>query len=606
MRSFLTRQTIRWRSLVPAVGASAMLIASALHPLSLAAAAPAAIKDVDRKDTLIVSGFGAGLTEIQDPQNMNPYSLGGLGRVRDILNKTIFEFLYLYNHNTGEEIPWLAQSYATAADGMSVAVTLRPGIEWSDGQAFTSDDVKYTIELLRDNPALVFAADMKEWVKDVTVTDPTHFTINLNKPNIRFFYFYFVENSEIHIPILPKHIWQGQDPATFTNFDLSAGWPVGTGPYTLVDASGQAQTFDRNDNWWGAKTGFQQLPKPMRVIFEQPGADDTAAARMINNEFDIGAVMQPGVFETAHARNPNVVSWNTSGPSWGAPDACLYTLGLNTRWGPTADLHVRRAIEHAVNRQQLVDLAYEDATVPRVVPFSTYGGLKAYEDQMQNTINEYNPDNPDPNIVATEMAAAGYAKDSSGMWAKDGTQLTMDLPTPGWLKPMGPVLEKQLRDNGFNVTFKLFDPDTNPFYDLVRTGNASMWIIVHCGSSREPWGTLQHFHSRFASPAQGQQNSYIWANSQYINPEYDAIINQMDSTPPSPTDPTYMGLATRATDIFLRDVLEITLAEERHVVTFNNTYWTGWMNAQDAYVAPYSLWAAVELAFLKIQPASGQ
>ena len=102
------------------------------------------LKDVARKDTLVVSGFGTGLTEILDPQNMNPYSLGGLGRVRDILNKTIFEFLYLYNHNTGEEIPWLATSYTTAPDGMSVDVTLRDGVEWSDGQPFTSDDVKYT------------------------------------------------------------------------------------------------------------------------------------------------------------------------------------------------------------------------------------------------------------------------------------------------------------------------------------------------------------------------------------------------------------------------------------------------------------------------------
>ena len=65
------------------------------------------------------------------------------------------------------------QSYTTAPDAMSVDVTLRNGVEWSDGQPFTSDDVKYTIELLRDTPSLVFAADMKEWVKDVTVTDPT-------------------------------------------------------------------------------------------------------------------------------------------------------------------------------------------------------------------------------------------------------------------------------------------------------------------------------------------------------------------------------------------------------------------------------------------------
>src|SRR5690348_4055711 len=130
----------RWRSLLPALGASTMLVAAAIHPAALAAA-PAALRDVDRKDTLIVSGFGPGLTEIQDPQNMNPYSLGGLGRVRDILNKTIFEFLYLYNHNTGDEIPWLAESYTTAPDGMSVAVTLRQGVTWSDGQPFTSDDV---------------------------------------------------------------------------------------------------------------------------------------------------------------------------------------------------------------------------------------------------------------------------------------------------------------------------------------------------------------------------------------------------------------------------------------------------------------------------------
>ena len=39
---------------------------------------------------------------------------------------------------------------------------------------------------------------------------------------------------------------------------------------------------------------------------------------MINNEFDVGPAMQPGVFEAAHARNPNIVSWNTSGSRPGA------------------------------------------------------------------------------------------------------------------------------------------------------------------------------------------------------------------------------------------------------------------------------------------------
>ena len=199
-------------------GIGALMLLGELSPAPITASA-ADIKQVARQDTLVVSDFGSGLTEIQDPQNMNPYSLGGLGRVRDILNKTIFEFLYLYNHNTGEEIPWLAPELHDRSRRHERRRHAAGRREWSDGQPFTSDDVKYTIELLRDTPSLVFAADMKEWVKDVTVTDDQHFTINLNKPNVRFFYIYFVENSEIHIPILPKHIWQGQDPATFTNYD---------------------------------------------------------------------------------------------------------------------------------------------------------------------------------------------------------------------------------------------------------------------------------------------------------------------------------------------------------------------------------------------------
>ncbi len=575
--------------------------AAAATPTTAAAAQPGQKKTVARKDT--ISYPSGDQTEITDPDNMNPYSLGGLGRVRGILNKTIFEFLYLYNHNDGTEIPWIAESYKVSDDFKSVDVTLRKGVEWSDGKPFTADDVKYTVELLRDTPELVFASDMKEWVKDVQVIDDQHFRINLNKPNMRFFYFYFIENSEIHIPILPKHIWQGQDATKFKNFDLAKGWPVGTGPYKLVEATGQGQIFDRNDNWWAAKTGFQKLPKALRVAYVPSGNADTSVARMINNEFDCWLVMQPGVFETAHAKNPNIVSWNAQGPSWGAPDACLYTLGLNTQWGPMADVHVRRAIQHAINRQKMVDLAYEGATVPRVLPFSTYGGLAPYEKLVQDLVAKYKPDDPDPAKVASEMQQAGYAKDSGGNWAKDGKKLTFQLLVPGWLKPMGPVVEKQLRDNGFDVTFKLFDPDTTPFFDAVRSGKADAWIIVHCGSSREPWGTLQHYHSKFASPAQGQQNSYLWANSQYKNPEYDAIIDQMDKTPPSPTDPKYTDLVSKAVDIFLRDVIEITLAEERHVVTFNNSVWKGWPSAANPYVAPYGLWAGFLLAFLKIEPA---
>jgi peptide/nickel transport system substrate-binding protein len=556
-------------------------------------------KEVARKDTLVHVG---GDTEIQEPTNFNPYSLGGLGRIRGPLNKTIFEFLFYYNHNDGKEIPWLAESYKVADDATSVDVTIRTGVTWNDGEPFTSEDVKFTLEKLRDSPELAFSSDMSEWVKDVTVKDDFNFTINLNKPNPRFFYFYFVENSEIHITILPKHIWEDQDWTTFENYDPAQGWPVGTGPFKLVEAGPQGQFFDRDDNWWGVKTGFHEPSKVMRQAFLPLGSGDALFARMINNEVDVDITMQPGVFVASRARNPDIKSWNDEGPSFGAPDACMYTLGLNTKWGPMSDVHVRRAVQAAIDRQQMVDLAYEGGTVPLVLPFSTYGGLTPYRELCQDLVDKYKPDNPDQDLVDTEMQAAGYEKDAEGFWAKDGQRLVPEFHCACWLGPMGPVLEKQLRDAGFDVTVKLVTTTCDPFFEVVRQGRADIWIIVHCGSSREPWGTLQHYHSKFNSPEQGQTNNYVWANSQYDNPEYDELIDELDTISPSPTDERYVELVRQCIDIYFRDLIELTMSEERHVRTYNWHYWKGWPNAEDPYVAPYALWGAIMLAILKIEP----
>jgi len=582
---------------------TATTAAAAAAPAATEATQPKAMsqkKEVARKDTLYYSG---GINEITTPQNFNVYSVGQLGNIRGILNRTVFEFLYLYNHNDGSEIPWLAESYKVAADGNSVAVTLRKGVMWSDGQPFTANDVKYTLETLRDTPALTFSSDMKEWVKDVTVSDDQHFTINLNKTNPRFFYFYFIENSEIQLAIMPKHIWQGQDWTTFAFYDPDKGWPVGTGPFKLVEALPQGQFYDRDDNWWAVSAGFQQASKVTRIGYIPTGDANATTARFINNEIDADVTLQPGVFNSAVAQNPKIQTWHAEGPIWGAPDACLYTLGLNCQWGPMADVHVRRAVQAAIDRSKVIDLAYESSTAKLVVPFSTFGGLAPYTKLVEDIIAKYNPDTPSASLVESEMKAAGYEKDSGGFWAKSGQRLTTPLWVASWLGPMGPVIEKQLRDAGFDVTMKINETDGTEFFNNVQSGKVDIWVIVHCGSSREPWGTLQHYHSKFNSPAQGQKDPYIWANSQYKNPEYDAIIDKMDSVLPSPTDKNYTELVRQAIEIYLRDVVEITISEETWLRCYNSTYWTGWPGDKAPYVAPYAIWASFLLAELKIQPA---
>ena len=78
----------------------------------------------------------------------------------------------------------------------------------------------------------------------------------------------------------------------------------------------------------------------------------------------------------------------------------------------------------------------------------------------------------------------------------------------------------------------------------------------------------------------------------------------MDAVLASPDpDSQYMKDAAAALEIALRDIPQIDMLEEFHVVTFNNTYWTGWPSAADPYVAPYTPWEAFNLVIHNLEPA---
>ena len=73
---------------------------------------------------------------------------------------------------------------------------------------------------------------------------------------------------------------------------------------------------------------------------------------------------------------------------------------------------------------------------------------------------------------------------------------------------------------------------------------------------------------------------------------------QADKDPES----EYMKLAVQALDIYLRDMPEVMLTEELHVVTYNTTYWTGYPDATNPYIAPYPCWEAINLMMYELQP----
>jgi peptide/nickel transport system substrate-binding protein len=128
-------------------------------------------------------------------------------------------------------------------------------------------------------------------------------------------------------------------------------------------------------------------------------------------------------------------------------------------------------------------------------------------------------------------------------------------------------------------------------------------VLVHCGSLSEPFETLKDFHSKYAVDI-GKPLPYIIAGTRYKNPELDKILDRMEGVQAT-ADPNsqYMKDAAAALDIVLRDSPEINMLEELHVITYNQTYWTGWPTAADPYVAPYTPWEAFNIVIHHLKPA---
>lgn len=559
------------------------------------------LKDVAREKTYVVTLWSDTGGAIPAFDNWNPLnnatnSLRGNGG-----NAGLSEALFYRNLNDGTETPWLAESYDHNPDFTQWTMKLRKGVEWSDGQPFTCTDVKFTIDTLVANaPDLQQSSYFKEWTKQVTCKDDWNVVMDLNKPFARYMY-PLVVGWEYHFAVVPEHIWKGQDPKKFTFFDLAKGWPIFTGPYKVVSVSGTQVILDRLEKWWAVTSGFQKtLPAPERIVVIPFGNDTAMAEKYITNQIDYGGPLLIATYLSAAQKNPKLIPWFKDGKVRGAPDGCLYDLILNNDNPLFKDKNVRLALNYATDRQKLVDLAYLGSTHPVVVPFSSYISNWVTGD-LKKAIDSYDRVTPSTDKVSKYMTDAGYAKNASGIWEKDSKTAKFTIVTPDWLAPIGPVLTQQYTDAGFDVTEA---PDrTNAYSNNLTAGNYDANVFVFCGSTFDPFDTLQGFHSKYYAPV-GSNATNSMFGWRYKNPDMDKAVTAMESMIPKRDDPKYMEQVINATKIYLEDMPTIVLAEELHVIPGNYTYWKGYPNSDSPYVAPFPCWRDIFLMTLKLQPVS--
>src|SRR5689334_7437623 len=171
--------------------------------------APADQQQVARKDILILPTN----VQVPAPDIWNPYIPGTF--ILQGMNQNLMEPLFMLNYETGAIDGWLASGYTGSADQTEWTVTLKPGTEWSDGTPLTSDDVVFTINMLKTHaPLLNFSIPIKTEVASVDAVDDRTIKFTLNAPDP----FFIVSNlagttSQAIVPV-PKHIWDGVDPVT--------------------------------------------------------------------------------------------------------------------------------------------------------------------------------------------------------------------------------------------------------------------------------------------------------------------------------------------------------------------------------------------------------
>lgn len=252
----------------------------------------------------------------------------------------VTEGLLTYDFNLNPQ-PQLAVSWTISPDGLLYSFKLRQGVKWHDGKPFTSADVAHSIALLKEfhpRGRATFAS-----VSEVQAPDAHTVVLKLSKP----IPYLITALAASESPMVPKHLYAtGRADANPAN-----NAPVGTGPFVFKEwVRGSHVIYERNPHYWdGDKPYIDRLI----VRFIPDAAARTAAIE--SGQVQIAPSSPVPFSEVDRLRTKPALSFETRGYEY---INTVYRLEFNLEHEALKDLRVRQAIAHAIQRENLLKVAW--------------------------------------------------------------------------------------------------------------------------------------------------------------------------------------------------------------------------------------------------------
>ncbi len=415
--------------------------------------------------------------------------------------------------------PCLATEWAKQSDN-SYLIKLRENAKWTEGQRFTAEDVRFTIDRLKEISS-IYSYNVQH-VIGVDIVDD--YTVKINLDGEIPFYEY-----QLTFPILSKDYYENED---FVNTSKNNS-PVGTGKYKIAEVESSYIILEKNEGWWNREKQ-RTIEKITVNLYSSIGE--------LYNSFKIGNI------DLIATTNENLQEYiGTIGYSSKELKGREHTfLAFNMQNTFLARQEIRKAISYSIDKENIVSSIFNNKCFTSSFPLD-YGNWLS---QGQDASSGYNMEQGKQILVENGWAyrSGSWQKTENYKTQKIGLNLLVRASDASRIA-VAENIRQQLGNQGIGIN--IVQASDEQYNNSINTKN---YDIALCSMTLSPSPNLTTYL--------GDGNI-----AGYKNEEVSNIMNEIKNT----TDENVLKEKyTRLAEIYKTDIPYISLYNNKYTVAYNS------------------------------------